>query len=117
MTTLKRRLKRLEKEQRFKDWLGYERFLEGLTEEQLEAVAAHWRFPEPSLSNPSCQFLSSSCSILLLSVAIALLPSPLKRCQTTLQIGNLNSAQESGSQIADRIGQLGVQFSDSYLND
>jgi hypothetical protein len=47
MTTLKGRLKRLEKEQRFQDWLWYERFLEGLTEEQLEAVASHWRFPEP----------------------------------------------------------------------
>ena len=47
MTTLKSRIGRLEKEQRFKDWLGYERFLEGLTEEHLEAVATHWRFPEP----------------------------------------------------------------------
>jgi hypothetical protein len=47
MPMLKSRLTRLEKEQRFKDWLGYERFLEGLTEEQLAAVAAHWRFPEP----------------------------------------------------------------------
>ena len=48
MTTLKGRLKRLEKEQRFQDWLWYERFLEGLTEEQLEAVATQWRFPEPT---------------------------------------------------------------------
>jgi len=39
MTTLKGRLKRLQKEQRFQDWLWYERFLEGLTEKQLEAVA------------------------------------------------------------------------------
>ena len=47
MTTLKSRIERLEKEQRFQGWLWYERFLEGLTDEQLEAIASHWRFPEP----------------------------------------------------------------------
>lgn len=41
MTTLKSRIERLEKEQRFQGWLWYERFLEGLTDEQLEAIASH----------------------------------------------------------------------------
>jgi hypothetical protein len=47
MTTLKSRIGRLEKEQCFKAWFWYERFLEGLTEEQLAAIATEWRFPEP----------------------------------------------------------------------
>jgi hypothetical protein len=40
-------MERLEKEQRFQEWLWYERFLEGLTDEQLEIAATEWRFPEP----------------------------------------------------------------------
>jgi hypothetical protein len=47
MAALKSRIERLEKEQRFQGWLWYERFLEGLTEDQLEAIASQWRFPEP----------------------------------------------------------------------
>jgi hypothetical protein len=47
MTTLRTRIERLEKEQRFKDWFWYQRFLEGLAQEQLEAIATEWRFPEP----------------------------------------------------------------------
>src|SRR5713101_6859727 len=41
------RVKRLEDEQRFNDWLQLERFLESLTEEQLEDLVTHWRFPDP----------------------------------------------------------------------
>jgi hypothetical protein len=47
MTTLRSRIERLEKEQRFKDWFWYQRFLEGLAQEQLEAIATEGRFPEP----------------------------------------------------------------------
>jgi hypothetical protein len=47
MTTIRSRIERLEREQRFREWLWYERFLEGLTKEQLETVATEWRFPEP----------------------------------------------------------------------
>jgi len=47
MATLKNRVARLEKEQQFRTWLDFERFLEGLTDEQLEEIAVYWRFPEP----------------------------------------------------------------------
>ena len=47
MASISSRLERLEREQRFQTWFVFERFLEGLTEEQLEAIAIDWRFPEP----------------------------------------------------------------------
>ena len=47
MATLKNRVARLEKEQHFRIWLDFERFLEGLSDQQLEEIAIHWRFPEP----------------------------------------------------------------------
>ena len=45
--SLEMRLERLEKEARFDTWLWFERFLESLTEQQLEDLATHWRWPEP----------------------------------------------------------------------
>jgi hypothetical protein len=47
MATLKNRVARLEKEQQFRTWLDFERFLEGLSDEQVEEIAVYWRFPEP----------------------------------------------------------------------
>ena len=47
MATRKSRIARLEKEQQFRRWLGFSRFLEGLTDLQLEDLAIHWRFPDP----------------------------------------------------------------------
>lgn len=44
---LNARIARLERERRFRDWLAVERFLEGLTEEQLELYALHGKLPEP----------------------------------------------------------------------
>lgn len=41
------RITRLEREQRFRDWLTFERFLEGLTDQQLELYAHHGQLPEP----------------------------------------------------------------------
>ena len=46
-SSLQRRLERLEREARFDAWLWFERFLESLTEPQLEDLATHWRWPEP----------------------------------------------------------------------
>jgi hypothetical protein len=46
MASVKNRLERLEREQSFQAWLRFQRFLEGLTYEQLEAIAVDWRFPE-----------------------------------------------------------------------
>jgi len=46
VANLKSRVERLEKEQQFRTWLGFERFLESLTVEQLEELSLHWRFPE-----------------------------------------------------------------------
>jgi hypothetical protein len=34
-----------------------------------------------------------------------------------LEVGNLNCAQETRPQVADRIGQSGIQFAGSDLND
>jgi hypothetical protein len=47
MANRKSRIERLEKEQKFRRWLDFSRFLEGITEAQLEEIAIHWRFPEP----------------------------------------------------------------------
>jgi hypothetical protein len=41
------KIARLEREKRFRDWLAVERFLEGLTREQLELYACHGQLPEP----------------------------------------------------------------------
>src|SRR5215831_3102862 len=46
MANLKSRVERLEKEQQFRTWIGFERFLESLTDEQLEELSLYWRFPE-----------------------------------------------------------------------
>jgi len=53
-------MERLEREQRFREWLWYERFLEGLTEEQLETVATEWRFPEPTPERIEIPWLARS---------------------------------------------------------
>jgi len=42
---------------------------------------------------------------------------PFECVQSPFELGYFKSAKKSGSQIADRIGQFGVQFSGSYLND
>jgi hypothetical protein len=47
MANRKSRIERLEKELKFQRWLDFSRFLEGLTETQLEEILIHWRFPEP----------------------------------------------------------------------
>jgi hypothetical protein len=47
MVTLKNRVEQIEKEQQFRIWVGFERFLESLTAEQLQELALHSRFPEP----------------------------------------------------------------------
>jgi hypothetical protein len=47
MGNLKSRVERLEKEQKFRTWFGFTRFLEGLNDEQVEDLAIYWRFPEP----------------------------------------------------------------------
>jgi hypothetical protein len=47
MAALKNRVRRLEKEQSFQRWFHFERFLEGLTDKQLEDIVIYWRFPEP----------------------------------------------------------------------
>jgi hypothetical protein len=47
MANRKSRIERLEKELKFRRWLDFSRFLEGITHEQLEEIAIHWRFPEP----------------------------------------------------------------------
>jgi hypothetical protein len=44
---LNARIARLEREKRFRDWLTFERFLEGLTDQQLELYALHGQLPEP----------------------------------------------------------------------
>ncbi len=46
MTALKSKVERLEKGQRFRRWFRFGRFLESLTDEQLEDIAIHWRFPD-----------------------------------------------------------------------
>jgi len=46
VATLKSRVERLEKEQQFRTWIAFERFLESLTDEQLKELSLHWRFPE-----------------------------------------------------------------------
>jgi len=47
MAGLQKRVEWLEKEQRFQQWLQFERFLEGLSDKQLEDIVIYCRFPEP----------------------------------------------------------------------
>jgi hypothetical protein len=47
MSSLKSRIGQLEKEYQFQRWFMFSRFLEGLTDEQLEDIELYWRFPEP----------------------------------------------------------------------
>ena len=47
MSSLKSRIEQLEKERQFQRWFMFSRFLEGLTDEQLEDIEIYWRFPEP----------------------------------------------------------------------
>jgi hypothetical protein len=47
MSSLKSRIEQLEKERQFQRWFIFSRFIEGLTDEQLEDIAIDWRFPEP----------------------------------------------------------------------
>jgi hypothetical protein len=47
MGTRERRIERLEKEQQFRTWFAFTRFLEGLSDEQVEDLAIYLRFPEP----------------------------------------------------------------------
>jgi hypothetical protein len=47
MTGLKKQVERLEREYRFRRWFHFQRLLEALTVEQLEAIAARGRYPDP----------------------------------------------------------------------
>src|SRR5579864_4637029 len=47
MTTLDARIARLEREKRFREWFYFERYLEGLTNRQLEFYVHHGQWPEP----------------------------------------------------------------------
>lgn len=47
MASIQERLERLENERRFLQWLHFERFLEGLSDEQLEAYVRHNCLPAP----------------------------------------------------------------------
>jgi len=47
MLSLKSRIEQLEKEREFQRWFMFSRFIEGLTDEQLEDIELYWRFPEP----------------------------------------------------------------------
>ena len=47
MSSLKSRIEQLEKERQFQRWFMFSRFIEGLTDEQLEDIELYWRFPEP----------------------------------------------------------------------
>jgi hypothetical protein len=47
MPSIQDRLKHFEDRRRFLTWFAFERFLESLTQEQLEAYARDRRWPEP----------------------------------------------------------------------
>jgi hypothetical protein len=47
MVSIQERLERLENDRRFLQWLHCERFLEGLSDEQLEVYARHGCLPDP----------------------------------------------------------------------
>ena len=62
MSSLKNRIEQLEKERQFQRWFMFSRFIEGLTDEQLEDIAIYWRFPEP-LPEPLARGASSLDSL------------------------------------------------------
>jgi hypothetical protein len=47
METLRKRLGRLEVEAEFRRWLDFSRFLENLSEPEIEEIAIYFRFPDP----------------------------------------------------------------------
>jgi hypothetical protein len=47
METLRNRVRRLEKEAKFRRWLDFSRLLKSLSDSQLEEVATNFRFPDP----------------------------------------------------------------------
>jgi hypothetical protein len=47
MGTLRKRLRRLEKEAGFRRWLDFSRLLENLSDSQVEEIAIYFRFPDP----------------------------------------------------------------------
>jgi hypothetical protein len=47
METLRKRLRRVEKEAGFRRWLDFSRLHENLSDSQLEEIAIHFRFPDP----------------------------------------------------------------------
>jgi hypothetical protein len=44
---VKSRIAQVEKEALFRRWFYFSRFLEGLSDGQIEEIALHWRFPAP----------------------------------------------------------------------
>ena len=47
MARINSRIAKIEKEAQFWRWFNFSRFLEGLSDEQLEEIARDWRFPDP----------------------------------------------------------------------
>ena len=47
MTKLRNRVESLEQKAQFTLWFHFSRFLEALTDEQIEEIAINWRFPDP----------------------------------------------------------------------
>ena len=47
MAKVESRIAQVEKEAMFRRWFYFSRFLEGLSEEQIEEIALYWRFPDP----------------------------------------------------------------------
>ena len=47
MAKVKSRIAQVEKEAMFRRWFYFSRFLEGLSDGQMEEIALHWRFPDP----------------------------------------------------------------------
>ena len=62
MSSLKSRIEQLEKERQFQRWFMFSRFLEGLTDEQLEDIEIYGRLPEP-LPEPLARGASSLDSL------------------------------------------------------
>lgn len=50
--TIRNRLERLERETRFKDWLRFQRYIESLNDQQLEAFIVLGYCPEPAPPEP-----------------------------------------------------------------
>jgi hypothetical protein len=47
MAKINSRIAQMEKKSQFMRWFCFSRFLEGLSDEQLEEIALDWRFPDP----------------------------------------------------------------------